>query len=242
MAERVRIQKAIANAGLMSRRAAEDAMVAGRVRLNGQPVVLGDRCETDVDIVTLDGVPIPLAEDLETYLIFKPKGVISTAHDTHGRPTVVDLIDTEARIYPVGRLDADSEGLLLVSNDGVLTERVTHPRYGVRKTYLARVEGTPAPKSLRRLRTGVTLEDGPAKAVSCRLVDSSGGAALVEVIMTEGRNREVRRMLDAVGHPVTRLVRTGIGSLRDPGLKPGEWRRLSAREIKDLLDPGDSPS
>lgn len=235
MAERIRIQKAISNAGLMSRRAAEEAMVSGRVLLNGKPVVLGDRVDPASDVLTLDGAPVPLSEDLETYLLNKPVGVISTARDTHGRETVVDLIDSDKRLYPVGRLDADSEGLILVSNDGELTHRVTHPRFGITKKYLAQVEGEIAKRTVKRLRSGVELDEGPARAERATLVDVRGGRSMVELVMVEGRNREVRRMLETVGHPVTRLVRTAIGGLTDPSLKPGEWRKLSPGDVQQLL-------
>jgi 23S rRNA pseudouridine2605 synthase len=236
MAERIRIQKAIAHAGLMSRRAAEEAMLEGRVLLNGEPVVLGDRVDPDSDVLTLDGAPIPVSSDVVTYLLYKPVGVISTADDPQGRPTVVDLIDSEHRLYPVGRLDADSEGLILVSNDGELTNRVTRPSFGITKKYLAEVTGKPSNAMLRSLTEGVDLEDGPARAVSARLVDSRPDRALVEVVMVEGRNREVRRMFSALGHEVVRLVRTAIGPLTDPNLEPGESRRLTATEIKHLLE------
>ena len=235
MADRIRIQKAIAASGLMSRRAAEEAMVAGRVRLNDRPVVLGDRLDPDEDVVTLDGVPIPVAPELETHLLYKPVGVISTADDPQGRATVVDLVESPARLYPVGRLDADSEGLILLTNDGELTNRATHPRYGITKTYLALVEGRPTRSALNRLTKGIDLDDGPARAISAQLIDTQPGSSLVEVKMGEGRNREVRRMFDALGHPVRRLVRTAIGSLTDRDLKPGQSRRLSASEIVDLL-------
>ncbi len=235
MAERIRIQKAIASSGLMSRRAAEDAMVAGRVALNGKPVVLGDRVDPDEDILTVDGVPVPVSEDIETYLVNKPVGVISSASDTHGRKTVVDLVETTRRLYPVGRLDADSEGLILVSNDGELTNRVTHPRFGVTKQYLAEVEGEISKAAMRALTEGVNLDDGPARAVSVRLVDSGRGRSMIEIVMSEGRNREVRRMLELVGYPVTRLVRTAIGALTDSSLRPGEYRRITAADIQRLL-------
>ncbi len=235
MAERIRIQKAIAASGLMSRRAAEEAMVDGRVALNGKSVVLGDRVDPDEDVLTVDGIPVPVSEDVETYLVNKPVGVISSASDTHGRPTVVELVDTTKRLYPVGRLDADSEGLILVSNDGELTNRVTHPRFGVTKQYLAEVEGEISKAAIRRLTEGVELDDGPARAVSARLVDSDRGRSLVEVVMMEGRNREVRRMLEFVGYPVTRLVRTAIGALTDSTLRPGEYRRITAGDIQRLL-------
>lgn len=235
MAERIRIQKAMANAGLMSRRAAEDAIADGRVLVNGRPVVLGDRLDPLSDVLTLDGAPVPLHTDIETYLLYKPVGVISTAKDPHGRQTVVDLIDSEKRLYPVGRLDADSEGLILVSNDGELANRVTHPGYGITKKYLAEVDGAVDRSTLRRLTKGIELEDGPARAKSAHLVDSHGGRSLVELVMEEGRNREVRRMFDAAGHRVTRLVRTSIGSISDSSLKPGQSRRLSPEEIQRLL-------
>lgn len=210
-------------------------MKGGRVMLNGEPVVLGDRVDPEHDVLTLDGNPVPVSERLETHLVNKPVGVISTATDPQGRRTVVDLIDSERRLYPVGRLDADSEGLILVSNDGELTNRVTHPSFGITKTYLAEVEGKVSAVTIRRLTTGIELEDGPAGAESARLVDSRPGKSLVELVMVEGRNREVRRMLDAVGHPVTRLVRTAIGGLADRDLEPGESRRLTASDIQRVL-------
>lgn len=235
MAERIRIQKAIANAGLMSRRAAEEAMTEGRVLLNGQPVVLGDRVDPSVDVLTLDGAPVPVSEDLETYLLNKPVGVISTADDPQHRQTVVDLVESDKRLYPVGRLDADSEGLILVSNDGELTNRVTHPSFGVTKRYLAEVDGAVSKSTVRQLTLGIELDDGPARAESSNLIDSRPRRSMVELVMVEGRNREVRRMLEAVGHPVTRLVRTAIGGLTDPSLKPGESRKLTATDIRRLL-------
>ena len=235
MAERIRIQKAIANSGLMSRRAAEEAMLGGRVLLNGEPVVLGDRVDPTSDVLTLDGAPVPVSEELETHLLNKPMGVISTANDPQGRQTVVDLVASDRRLYPVGRLDADSEGLILVSNDGELTNRVTHPSFGVTKRYLAEVDGEVSPATVRRLSEGVELEDGLARAESAKLVDSRPERSLLELVMVEGRNREVRRMLEAVGHPVSRLVRTAIGGLTDTDLKPGESRRISAADIQRLL-------
>ncbi len=210
-------------------------MKGGRVMLNGEPVVLGDRVDPEHDVLTLDGNPVPVSERLETHLLNKPVGVISTATDPQGRRTVVDLIDSERRLYPVGRLDADSEGLILVSNDGELTNRVTHPSFGITKTYLAEVEGKVSAVTIRRLTTGIELEDGPARAESARLVDSRPGKSLVELVMVEGRNREVRRMLDAVGHPVSRLVRTAIGGLADRDLEPGESRRITASDIQRVL-------
>jgi 23S rRNA pseudouridine2605 synthase len=229
-----RLQKVIAAAGLMSRRASEELIAAGRVTIDGRIAKLGDRVEPATQRVEIDGIPIPVRPDLVTYLLFKPAGVISTATDPQGRPTVVDLVPAEPRVVPVGRLDADTEGLLLLSNDGELIERVTHPRYGITKTYLAEVVGRPSPKALRRLTEGVLLDDGPAKAASAKLTGGHGERALVELVMTEGRNREVRRMLEAVGHPVRRLARTAIGPVKDQRLQPGRYRLLDSREVLSL--------
>lgn len=238
MAERIRIQKAIANAGLMSRRTAEEAVEEGRVALDGNPTRLGDRVDVENQTLTLDGVPLPVNPQIETHLLYKPVGVISTAADPQGRKTVVDLISSDKRLYPVGRLDADSEGLILISNDGELTNRITHPRYGITKKYLAMVDGVPSTSKLRRLVSGVELEDGVARARSARLVESSEGRSLVEMVMVEGRNREVRRMLASIGHETTRLVRTAIGPIIDQDLQPGESRTLSASEVRNLFESG----
>jgi 23S rRNA pseudouridine2605 synthase len=206
------------------------------VAIDGRIAVLGDRADVRSEIVSLDGVPLPVHPDLETHLLYKPVGVVSTADDPQGRPTVIDLVQSRVRLYPVGRLDMDSEGLILISNDGELTNLVTHPRYGITKRYLALVEGTPDRKALASLTTGVQLEDGPAKAESARLVDSHENDSMVEVVMLEGRNREVRRMMDAIGFPVTRLVRTAIGPLTDKHLSPGESRLLSTSEVHRLME------
>lgn len=237
MAERVRVQKAIAHAGLMSRRAAEEAIEAGRVRIDGELAVLGDRVDPEAQQVTLDGAPVPTAAGLETHLLYKPLGVISTASDPRGRTTVVDLVSSDARLYPVGRLDADTEGLILVTNDGELTDRVTHPRFGITKTYVAEVRGKPSGATLRSLTSGVTLEDGPARAESARILDSRGSKTIVEIVMVEGRNREVRRMFETLGHEVTRLARTAIGPIVDRDLAPGTSRRVTPSEIQRLLSP-----
>jgi 23S rRNA pseudouridine2605 synthase len=239
MAELVRIQKAIANAGLMSRRAAEEAISEGRIRVDGRVAILGDRVDVDTQQLTMDGAPVPVAPNLETHLLYKPVGVISSASDPHGRDTVVDLISSEKRLYPIGRLDSDSEGLILVSNDGDLTNRVTHPSFGITKTYLALVKGIPGDRQIRTLSSGVELEDGPARAQSARVVETSpGDRALVEIVMVEGRNREVRRMFDVIGHEVVRLVRTAIGPIADPDLRPGESRRLTPSEVRRLHEAG----
>jgi 23S rRNA pseudouridine2605 synthase len=234
----VRLQKAISAAGLMSRRAAEELIREGRVTVDGRRAVLGDRCDPDRSVVMVDGSRIPVAPGLVTYLLAKPMGVVSTTDDPQGRATVTDLVPAEPRVWPVGRLDADSEGLLLLSNDGDLTNWVTHPSNGVTKTYVAQVSGSPGRRALRQLEQGVELEDGPARAVSARRLDVSGDRALVEIVMNEGRNREVRRMCEAVGHPVLRLVRTAIGPLSDRSLEPGSWRVLTANEVASLYGYG----
>jgi pseudouridine synthase len=249
VAESIRIQKAIAASGLMSRRAAEDMIREGRVSVDGIRAGLGDRVDVTTQSVELDGSPIPVNPDLETHLLYKPPGVISSASDPEGRPTVVDMVASPARLYPVGRLDYDSEGLILLTNDGELANRVTHPRYGILKTYVVLVEGTPAKKDIMALVEGVELDDGPARALSARVVgrEGSSGRALgrrekpltiIEMTMVEGRNREVRRMFEVIGYPVLRLVRTGIGPISDRSLKPGQSRLLSVGEIRDLLMSG----
>ena len=229
-----RLQKAIANAGLMSRRAAEELIAAGRVTIDGRVAILGDRVEVDRHRVEVDGVPLPVSPGLVTYLIYKPVGVVSTASDPDGRPTVIDLVPPEPRVVPVGRLDADSEGLLLLSNDGELILRVTHPRFGMTKTYVATVAGKPNARVFRRLMAGVELEDGIAKARRAKLIQATPDQGLVELVMTEGRNREIRRMLAFLGHPVQRLVRTAIGPLTERNLGAGEWRRLDTAEVAAL--------
>jgi 23S rRNA pseudouridine2605 synthase len=238
MADAVRVQKAVAGAGLMSRRAAEEAIREGRVTIDGTTAVLGDRVDVSTQRVTVDGIPIPVNPELETHLLYKPTGVVSSASDPEGRPTVVDLVPGERRLYPVGRLDYDSEGLILLTNDGDLANRVTHPRYGIVKRYLALVEGSPGRAELRRLTSGIDLEDGPARALTAAVAGRKGAETMVELTMGEGRNREIRRMFEAMGLEVTRLVRTAIGPITDRSLKPGQSRRLSASEIRDLLGSG----
>ena len=222
----------------MSRRAAEEAIEAGRVTVGGEVAVLGDRVDPENESLHLDGVPVPVNPELETHLLYKPLGVISTASDPQGRETVVDLMNTEVRLYPVGRLDADSEGLLLMTNDGETANRVTHPRFGITKTYLAQVQGTPGDSDVRSLTRGIDLDDGPATALEARIVERSKNSTLVEVVLGEGRNREVRRMFDVIGFPVERLVRTAIGPLNDNTLAPGQSRKLDASEIQGLLSSG----
>jgi 23S rRNA pseudouridine2605 synthase len=226
----------IAASGFASRRRAELLISQGRVTVDGAVATIGLKIDPESAVVTVDGLPLPVSPTTVHYLLYKPPGVVSTASDPHGRRTVVDLVPGEPPVYPAGRLDSESEGLLIVTNDGALTQLLTHPRHGVTKTYLAAVQGVPSSGSVRRLTAGVDLDDGPARAVSAKLVDRRRDEALVEVVMAEGRKREVRRMLEAVGHPVTRLVRTAIGPIHDRSLAPGAWRRLEVSELRALYE------
>jgi 23S rRNA pseudouridine2605 synthase len=225
-----RLQKVLARAGLGSRRVCEDLIEDGRVTVNGRQAELGGRVHVERDLVEVDGVPIGVRPGLVYYLLNKPAGVVTTADDPQGRPTVVAMVPPEPRVFPVGRLDMDTEGLLLLTNDGELTHRLTHPSFGVEKEYVAEVEGNPGRGALRRLRDGVELDDGPTAPAKVSL-PSPG---VLRMVIHEGRNRQVRRMCDAVGHPVRRLVRTRIGPLRDTRLGPGEWRGLTTDEVREL--------
>jgi 23S rRNA pseudouridine2605 synthase len=213
---------------------------AGRVTVDGEPAHLGQKIDPNKAQVEVDKVPLPVRPGLVYALLNKPPDGVSTADDPQGRTTVVDLVPLGTRIYPVGRLDFESEGLIILTNDGALTEFVTHPRHGVTKTYLAMVNGDPPERAMRRLRDGVELDDGPAAARSARVIDRHGDRSLVEIVMAEGRKREVRRMLDEVGHPVIRLVRTAIGPISDRSIKPGEWRHLTIEEVREIYRAGDS--
>lgn len=233
MADRPKLHKAIAHSGLMSRRAAEELIAAGRVTVDGRRAQVGERVDPESQRVEVDGRPIPIRPGLVTYLLNKPPGVISTADDPQGRPTVVGMVPPEPRVYPVGRLDADSEGLLLLTNDGTLADLVMHPRYGIHKTYRVMVDGDPGPW-VEELEDGVELEDGTTAAVSARIIDSWGGRTMLELVLGEGRNREIRRMCSALGHEVLRLVRTEIGPVGDRDLRPGDWRLLEPEEVARL--------
>lgn len=230
MSEPVRLQKLLARAGVASRRVVEEMIEAGRITVNGQVAELGQRADPEADAIEVDGVLVGVRPDTVWYLLNKPAGVVSTASDPQGRPTVVDLVPPEPRVFPVGRLDADTEGLLLLTNDGEITHRLTHPSYGVEKEYLAHVQGVPARGALRALREGVELEDGRTAPASASMVSPG----VVKLVIHEGRNRQVRRMCEAVGHPVVRLVRTRIGPVVDPKLPPGAWRSLRQDEVRAL--------
>ena len=226
----MRLQKVLARLGFGSRRVSDDLIAEGRVTVNGEVAELGRRVDVEHDVVEVDGVIVGVKPDLVHYLLNKPRGVVTTASDPQGRPTVVELVPVEPRVFPVGRLDADTEGLLLLTNDGDLAHRLTHPSFGVEKEYLAEVEGSPTPGVVRRLREGVELEDGMTAPAKVSLVPPSG----LRITIHEGRNRQVRRMCEAVGHPVRRLVRVRIGPLADRRLKPGEWRSLTQAELRSL--------
>lgn len=225
-----RLQKVLARIGLGSRRYCEELIEDGLVTVNGEVAILGARVDIDVDQVEVGGVPVGVKPGLVYYLLNKPTGVVSTASDTRGRPTVVSLVPDEPRVFPVGRLDADTEGLLLITNDGDLAHRLSHPSFMVDKEYLAEVEGQPSRGVMRTLREGVELDDGLTAPAQASLLQPN----LVRLIIHEGRNRQVRRMCAAVGHPVKRLVRVRIGPLRDTKLRPGTFRHLSVEEVRAL--------
>jgi 23S rRNA pseudouridine2605 synthase len=201
------------------------------VTVDGEPARLGQRIDTATARVEVDGNLIPVAPDLVYYLLNKPDGVVTTADDPQGRPTVVGLVPTEPRVFPVGRLDRHTEGLLILTNDGALAQLLTHPSHGVAKEYIAEVAGgTPAPGALRALRQGVELDDGLTAPAEVGVL----AEGVLRLVIHEGRNRQVRRMCEAIGHPVQRLVRTRIGPVRDTTLAPGRWRALSAGEVQAL--------
>jgi 23S rRNA pseudouridine2605 synthase len=225
-----RLQKVLAAVGLGSRRACEELIADGVVTVDGEVAVLGRRVDPDVAHIEVDGVPLSVRPGLVHYLLNKPAGVVTTADDPQGRRTVVELVPDAPRVFPVGRLDADTEGLLLMTNDGDLTHRLTHPSFGVDKEYLAEVQGTPTRGELRRLREGIELDDGLTAPARVALVPPNG----IRIVIHEGRNRQVRRMCAAVGHPVVRLVRVRIGPLADRGLAPGQWRPLTPPEVRAL--------
>jgi 23S rRNA pseudouridine2605 synthase len=231
-----RLQKVLARAGVGSRRAVEELIARGRVTVNGQPAILGRRIDWSKDKVEVDGEAIPLRVDLVYYLMNKPVGVVTTASDEAGRPTVLDLIDPALRVWPVGRLDIDTEGAVILTNDGELTQRLTHPSYEVPKTYVAEVRGRFGASAAAELRRGVTLDDGPSAPAAVRIIEQGPRASLVEVTVREGRNRLVRRMLEAVDHPVVRLVRTAVGPLTLGRIKPGNVRRLAPEEVRLLYN------
>jgi len=230
-----RLQKALARAGFGSRRACEQLIAEGRVTLDDRVATLGDKVEAGVSRVRVRGLEVNLDPSARYYALHKPIGVITTMHDPQGRPDIRGYLPSDGpRVFPVGRLDRDSEGLLLLTNDGELANRLMHPSHGVEKEYLAEVDAAPTAKQLARVRAGVDLDDGPAHAVRARIVGTSKGRGAIRLVMTEGRKREVRRLLAAVGLPVTRLVRLRVGPITLGGLAPGELRPLERDEIQAL--------
>jgi 23S rRNA pseudouridine2605 synthase len=232
-AEGERLQKVLARVGYGSRRACEALIAEGRVTVNGELAVLGRRVGVETDLVAVDGAPVGVLPGLVYYLMNKPAGVVTTADDPQGRPSVLELLPGKPRVFPVGRLDRQSEGLLVLTNDGSFAQLLAHPSFGVDKEYLAEVRGTPGSGALRRLRQGVLLDDGETTAPARVAVVSPG---VIRIVIHEGRNRQVRRMCDAVGHPVVRLVRTRIGPITDRSLRPGAWRPLGAPEVRALTE------
>ncbi|KDA07118.1 MFS transporter [Microbacterium sp. CH12i] len=235
--EGVRLQKVLAAAGVASRRVVEDYIVEGRIRVNGTVVTeLGRRIDPENDIVDVDGTAVQLDVSKRYVMLNKPTGVVSTMKDENGRPDLRQFTkDWEERLYNVGRLDAETSGLLILTNDGELAHVLAHPSFGVTKVYIAKVEGTVTAQVIAQLTKGIELEDGPIKADKARLLDVSRGSSLVELTLHSGRNRIVRRMLAAVGHPVTELVRRQFGPLHLGTLPAGKTRELTKIECGALL-------
>lgn len=225
-----RLQKVLARVGIGSRRVCEDLISCGVVTVNGEVAELGRRVDVNCDEVAVRGVIIGVRPGLVHLLLHKPAGVVTTADDPQGRPTVLDFVPADPRVFPVGRLDMETEGLLLLTNDGDLAHRLTHPSFGVEKEYVAHIEGEPTRGALRMLREGVDLDDGRTAPAKATMV----GPGVLRLTIHEGRNRQVRRMCEAIGHPVKRLIRTRIGPLADRKLKPGQWRELTGDELRSL--------
>jgi 23S rRNA pseudouridine2605 synthase len=234
----VRLQKLLAQSGVASRRRCEELMLAGLVEVDGEVVTrLGTKVDPRTAIIRVEGRRLPPVSDHVYLVVNKPRGVVSTMTDPQGRRTLADLVaDRPERLFHVGRLDTDTDGLLLLTNDGDFAQRVAHPSYELEKTYVAEVDGVVDRATLRRLRDGVELDDGSVEVHAVRLVSATADRSIVELTIHEGRNRVVRRLLEAVGHPVRRLTRTAIGPVRLRGLRPGGLRDLTAEELGTLLD------
>jgi len=233
----VRLQKYLAACGVGSRRACEALISAGRVTINGTVAELGAMVNPDTDVVALDGLSVRPESRKVYILLYKPADVVTTARDPQGRKTVLDCVsETRERVFPVGRLDADVEGALLLTNDGELAYRLTHPRYGVKKVYHARVAGCFPVRAAQALRTGILLEDGPTAPAEVRILRRTDTWTDIELTLHEGRKREVKRMCAAVGHPVIRLRRLAFAGLSLAGLRRGEWRHLTNEEVRKLQE------
>tara|TARA_B100001564_G_C20607941_1_gene656134 strand:- start:93 stop:818 length:726 start_codon:yes stop_codon:yes gene_type:complete len=222
-----KLQKVLAGIGIASRRVVEGYILDERITVNGEIAHIGQRVNRDEDQLSFDGVPLRVNPELVYYLLHKPKGVISTANDPQGRKTVTDLVPAKPRVYPVGRLDKDTEGLLLVTNDGDLTYRLTHPSQGVEKEYLVELSQTVSRGNLRRLREGIELDDGLTSPAKVSQIQDG----IIKIVIHEGKNRQVRRMFQAIGHPVKRLIRTRIGNMVDHTLQSGQWRQLNTLDL-----------
>jgi 23S rRNA pseudouridine2605 synthase len=234
-----RLQKIIAAAGICSRRAAEELILAGKVQVNDRVVrQLGTRADTGRDEIRIDGRLITTEVERVYLMLNKPAGYVTTLKDPEGRPVVTDLVrDVGQRVYPVGRLDYDSEGLLILTNDGAFAERVQHPRYEIPRTYLAKVRGRVTRKEIQSLLKGIELEDGPFTVDGIQEEKFNEKSQWLRVTISEGRNRIIRRAMEALGHPVARLIRVSLGSLELGSLKPGEHRQLRRKEVEGLLRP-----
>jgi len=234
--EMERLQKILSQAGIASRRASERLMLDGRVTVNGETVrELGTKADPARDDIRVDGRRVKVAAHHRYILLNKPRGYMTTRSDPERRPTVIDLLGgVREYVYPVGRLDFDSDGLLLLTNDGDLAARLTHPRHGVARVYEALVLGVPDAHDLKRLARGVTIDDRPTLPAIVKILRTRAGGAVLEITVREGRNRQVRRMCEAIGHPVSQLTRVAIGPLRDSRLKSGQWRDLADAEILRL--------
>jgi 23S rRNA pseudouridine2605 synthase len=229
----VRLAKFLAHAGVASRRHAERLVTGGRVKVDGRVVTDPARDVSTEQEVLVDGSAV-VPEQLEYHIVNKPAGVVSTAHDPEGRPKVIEMVESAVRLYPVGRLDIDSTGLVLLTNDGALANRLMHPRHEVPRTYRARVSGTPSKRALQALRSGVQLDDGPAVPAQVTVVGAAGRESVIEITIREGRNRIVRRMLASVGYPVRTLERIAFGPLHLGRLRPGDSRKLRPPELEAL--------
>ncbi|WGL50531.1 pseudouridine synthase [Nocardioides sp. BP30] len=234
----IRIQKLLALAGVASRRRSEELMLGGLVEINGEVVTrLGTKVDPARDLIRVDGRRLPPISEKVYLVLNKPRGVVSTMSDPEGRRTLQDLVaDRPERLFHVGRLDTDTSGLIILTNDGDFAHRLAHPSYEVDKTYVAEVAGELFPRIRKQLLAGVTLEDGPVTVSTARIVQATQHKSIIELTIHEGRNRIVRRLLEQVGHPVTRLTRTRIGPVKLGALKPGELRDLTVDELGELLD------
>lgn len=231
-----RLQKILAQAGIASRRRSEELVCAGRVSVNGQVVnTLGAQADPACDRIEVDGQPVVLQAQSVYFLLRKPRGYLSTCYDPQGRKTVLELVPYVPGLHPVGRLDRDTTGLLILSNDGSFTQALTHPRHGVAKTYVADVRGRPTPTALQQLRTGVRLEGGLTLPAQVEMLEKRPDISRVALTIREGRNRQVRRMMEAVGHPVIRLERVAIDTLGAEDLREGQYRVLTPEEVQTLL-------